>query len=281
MTVSTTIRYDAPAELRTRGRILVVPGRGESQAAYVRLATRLAADSYHVRVLAPPAIDPADVAGAVARLARAVLREAEAGPDGGDRPLILIGADTGALAIAAVLAQGALAQGALTGRPPQPGAVAPAGLPDAVVPAGLPDAVVLAGLPGRGRQHTGDWAGELDARTQCSAHRGVLGGDAQVQRGRLATAVPDELIDLAFTDRAAARHLVLIGDLDPLADREEVAQYVKALPAGQLAVVAGARHDVLNDLPHRSVAAAIVGFLERLRGSAAFEPVIRAEYSAW
>jgi alpha-beta hydrolase superfamily lysophospholipase len=46
-------------------------------------------------------------------------------------------------------------------------------------------------------------------------------------------------------------------------------------------VVAGARHDVLNDLPHRSVAAAIVGFLERLRGSAAFEPVIRAEYSAW
>jgi alpha-beta hydrolase superfamily lysophospholipase len=272
MTVSTTIRYDGPAELRTRGRILVVPGRGESQAAYVRLATRLAADSYHVRVLAPPAIDPADVDGAVARLARAVLREAEAGPDGGDRPLILIGADTGALAIAAVLAQGALAQGALTGRPPQP---------DAVAPAGLPDAVVLAGLPGRGRQHTGDWAGELDARTQCSAHRGVLGGDAQVQRGRLATAVPDELIDLAFTDRAAARHLVLIGDLDPLADREEVAQYVKALPAGQLAVVAGARHDVLNDLPHRSVAAAIVGFLERLRGSAAFEPVIRAEYGAW
>jgi alpha-beta hydrolase superfamily lysophospholipase len=70
-------------------------------------------------------------------------------------------------------------------------------------------------------------------------------------------------------------------DLDPLADREEVAQYVKALPAGQLAVVAGARHDVLNDLPHRSVAAAIVSFLERLRGSAGFEPVVRAEYSAW
>jgi alpha-beta hydrolase superfamily lysophospholipase len=273
MTVSTTIRYDGPAELRTRGRILVVPGRGESQATYVRLATRLAADSYHVRVLPPPAIDPDDVDGAVMLFAQAVLREAEAGPDAGDRPLILIGADTGALAIAAVLARGALdhgtlaqgmlVQGTLTGRPPQP------------------DAVVLAGLPGRGRQHTGDWAGELDARTQCSAHRGVLGDDAEVQRGSLATAVPDELIDLAFTDRAAARHLVLIGDLDPLADREEVAQYVKVLPAGQLAVVAGARHDVLNDLPHRSVAAAIVGFLERLRGSAAFEPVLRAEYSAW
>jgi alpha-beta hydrolase superfamily lysophospholipase len=262
MTVTTTIRYDGPAGLRTRGRILVVPGRGESQATYVRLATRLAADSYHVRVLAPPVIDPADVDGALSRFARAAVAGTEpdtgAGPDGGDRPLVLIGSDTGALAIAAMLAQGAL-----TGRPPQP------------------DAVVLAGLPGRGRQHSGDWDGELDARTLCSAHRGVLGGDAQVQRGTLATAVPDELIELAFTDRAAARHLVLLGDLDPLADREEVAQYVKALPAGQLAVVAGARHDVLNDLPHRSVAAAIVGFLERLRGSAAFEPVVRTEYSAW
>jgi alpha-beta hydrolase superfamily lysophospholipase len=268
MTVSTTIRYDGPADLRTRGRILVVPGRGESQATYVRLATRLAADSYHVRVLPPPEIDPADVDGALARLAQAVLREAEAGPDAGDRPLILIGADTGALAIAAVLARGALDQGTLdwgtlTGRPPQP------------------DAVVLAGLPGRGRQHTGTWDEELDARTQCSAHRAVLGTDPQAQRGALASVVPDDLADLAFSDRTAARHLVLLGEADPLADREEVAQYVKALPAGQLAVVAGARHDVLNDLPHRSVAAAIVTFLERLRGSAAFEPVVRTEYSAW
>ena len=141
--------------------------------------------------------------------------------------------------------------------------------------------VDVAGLPGRGRQHTGDWAAELDARTQCSAHRAVLGNDPQTQRGALASVVPGELADLAFSDRSAARHLVLLGEDDPLADREEVARYVKALPAGQLAVVAGARHDVLNDLPHRSVAAAIVGFLERLRGSAAFEPVVRAEYSAW
>jgi alpha-beta hydrolase superfamily lysophospholipase len=258
MTVHTTIRYDGPAELRTRGRILVIPGRGESQATYARLATRLAADSYHVRVLAPPVIDPADVDGAVTRFARAADAETGADPGDGDRPLVLIGADTGALAIAA-----ALAQGALTGRPPRP------------------DAVVLAGLPGRGRRYAGDWAGELDARTQCSAHRGVLGGDPLTQLGTLATAVADELIDLAFTDRATARHLVLAGDLDPLADREETAHYVKALPAGQLAVVAGAHHDVLNDLPHRSVAAAIVGFLERLRGSAAFEPVVRTEYSAW
>jgi alpha-beta hydrolase superfamily lysophospholipase len=255
---STAVRYDGPAGLRTRGRILIVPGRGESQATYGRLATRLAADSYQVRVLARPVIGPADPDGAVARLARALAGEAEPGPDDGDRPLALIGADTGALAVAAVLAQGAL-----TGRPPHP------------------DAVVLAGLPGRGRQHTGDWAGELAARTQCSAHRAVLGSDPQTQRGTLASAVPDEVADLAFGDRSAARHLVLLGEDDPLADREEVAHYVKALPAGQLDVVAGARHDVLNDLPHRSVAAAIVTFLERLRGSAAFEPIVRTEYSAW
>ena len=112
----------------------------------------------------------------------------------------------------------------------------------------------------------------------------AAGIDWHVERrgsGPTIVLVPSGEGDCAVYDRAAARHLVLIGDLDPLSDREEIAQYVKALPAGQLAVVAGARHDVLNDLPHRSVAAAIVGFLERLRGSAAFEPVIRAEYSAW
>jgi alpha-beta hydrolase superfamily lysophospholipase len=257
-TTSTAVRYHGPADLRTRGRILVVPGRGESQATYVRLATRLAADSYQVRVLAPLVIDRAGPDGAVARLARTLAEEAEPGPDDGDRPLVLIGADTGALAVAAVLAQGAL-----TAQPPPP------------------DAVVLAGLPGQGRQHTGDWAAELDVRTQCSAHRAVLGNDSQTERGALASVIPDELADLAFGDRSAARHLVLLGEDDPLADREEVARYVKALPAGQLAVVAGARHDVLNDLPHRSVAAAIVTFLERLRGSAGFEPIVRAEYSAW
>ena len=144
MTVSTTIRYDGPADLRTRGRILVVPGRGESQVTYVpaghpagsrflsRPGPAAAGDRPGRRGRRAGAFGPGRAPGGRGR------------PDAGDRPLILIGADTGALAIAAVLARGALDQGTLdwgtlTGRPPQP------------------DAVVLAGLPGRGRRHSSDW----------------------------------------------------------------------------------------------------------------------------
>src|SRR6201986_1969969 len=121
-TTSTAVRYHGPADLRTRGRILVVPGRGESQATYVRLATRLAADSYQVPALAPPVIDRAGPDGAVARLARTLAGGAEPGGGAGGRPLVLIGADPGALAVAAVLAQGAL-----PAQPPPPDAVVLAG----------------------------------------------------------------------------------------------------------------------------------------------------------
>ena len=40
------------------------------------------------------------------------------------------------------------------------------------------------------------------------------------------------------------------------------------LSGAQTAVIAGGRHDILNDVTHRSVAATIVLFLERLRHGA-------------
>jgi alpha-beta hydrolase superfamily lysophospholipase len=246
-------RYDGPVHLRTRGTILVVPGRGESQATYARLATRLAADSYEVRVLPPPAIEDGDIDDSVNRFAAVVAREIE---DDATRPLVLIGADTGALVVAALLAAG----------------------PD---PAVVPEAVVLAGIPGPGAQPVGDWDQELDARSHCTAHRGVLTDDLQVQRGALSAAVPSGLIELAHRDRSSAPHLVLLGDDDVLTDREGVTQFVKSLPSAQQAVIAGARHDVLNDLAHRSVAATIVEFLERLRSSDTLEPIVRVEHSSW
>jgi alpha-beta hydrolase superfamily lysophospholipase len=250
-----TVSYDGPPELRTRGTVVVVPGRGETQAVYARLARRLAADSYQVRVIEPPAVDPDRVPDAICHLARTIAGERD---HGAAPPFVLLGADTGALLIAAVLASDV------------PGTAPPA-----------PDAVVLAGLPGREPRHAGTWADELDARTHCPVHRGTLTGDAEVRRGALSDAVPGELADRAYADRAALPHLVLLGDLDTLAARDETARLVKELPAGQLALVAGAHHDVLNDQQHRSVAAAIVTFLERLRESAGLEPVVRVEYSAW
>ena len=50
--------YTGPAGLRTRGTVLVVPGRGEGEATYQRFGRRLAADSYRVRVRNEPSLEP-------------------------------------------------------------------------------------------------------------------------------------------------------------------------------------------------------------------------------
>ena len=61
--------YHPPLGLRTRGTVVVVPGRGESRAAYRRLGSRIAADAYRVRVVDPPSIDASDLSSSLAGLA--------------------------------------------------------------------------------------------------------------------------------------------------------------------------------------------------------------------
>ena len=246
--MSTHTDYAGPEGLRTRGTLVVVPGRGETRTTYTRFGTRLSADAYHVRVVEPPHLDAADLPGWLNRLAE-VLASAVSLP----RPLVLVGADSGAAAVAALVAHGD------TGAP------------------WWPDAVVLAGLPGYAAAVTGDWHSELDVRTSCSVHRGVLAGDAR--RGDLRTALPDELLDTAYAITTDLPLLVLVGDADPLADRETLARTVKTLPAARLSVVHDAHHDVLNDRQHRSVAAEVVTFLETLGNE--LVPVITVESSAW
>lgn len=227
--------FPEPQELRTRGTVVVIPGRGETRTTYTRLATRLAADAYHVRVV-DPGFEPPDTIAL-------------------PRPLVLLGADSGAVAIAALVARA-----------------------DTTAP-WWPDAVVLAGLPGRATGATATWDEELDVRTSCPAHRGVLTNDTAVERGALGRAIPDELLVAAYESTAALPQLVLVGDADPLADREALARTVKSAPRARLSVVRGAHHDVLNDRQHRSVAAEIVSFLETLGNE--LVPVIEVESSAW
>ncbi|WP_329039863.1 hypothetical protein OIE71_31015 [Streptomyces sp. NBC_01725] len=80
------------------------------------------------------------------------------------RGVVLVGADTGAVAVAALLGGD---------RPP------------AVF---RPDAVVLAGLPGGAAATATTWDEELDVRTSCPAHRGTLTDDSRVRRGSLGDA---------------------------------------------------------------------------------------------
>ncbi|MFF3615011.1 alpha/beta hydrolase [Streptomyces sp. NPDC002580] len=252
--------HHGPEGLLVRGTILVVPGRGETPATYTRFGRRLAADAYRVRVIDAPdpaADDPAaSLTALAARLAAAA--EGTAPEDGAARPVVLVGADSGAAALAA-----------LFGR-----AGAPA--------AWRPDALVLAGLPGpsTGSGASADtWDHELDVRTSCPAHRGVLAQDPHVRRGSLGEPVPEHVLDAAYAGEVPLPTLLLAGESDPLADHEALARVAKSLPQARLSVVRGAHHDVLNDLQHRSVAAEVVTFLETLRAD--LRPLISVRSSAW
>lgn len=243
-----------PDGLLIRGTVIVVPGRGETPATYARLGRRLAADAYRVRVVDPPRTDAGAPDGSLdafgARLAEAV--EGTAAAAGVVRPLVLVGADSGAAAVAALL----------TRQEPL-----------------RPDGVVLAGLPGSATGSTDTWDAELDVRTSCPAHRGVLTADTGVRRGSLNEPVADSLLDAAYEAALAAPALLLVGDADPLADREGLTRVATSLPRARLSVVRGAHHDVLNDVQHRSVAAEVVTFLETLRN--ALVPLVVVESSAW
>ncbi|MEV6197733.1 alpha/beta hydrolase [Streptomyces sp. NPDC051920] len=252
--------HHGPEGLLVRGTILVVPGRGETWATYERFGARLAADAYRVRVIDPPALDAADPAASLTDLAARIAGAIEdtAPQDGVVRPVVLVGADAGAVALAALLG----------------GARTPA--------AWWPDALVLAGLPGPAatpRAADESWDHELDVRTSCPTHRGRLTQDPLVRRGSLNDALPDSLLGAAYDSETPLPTLLLVGDADPLADDEALVHLAKSLPLARLSVVHGAHHDVLNDLQHRSVAAEVVGFLEALRGD--LRPLISVRSSAW
>ncbi|WP_330281511.1 alpha/beta hydrolase [Streptomyces sp. NBC_00588] len=247
----------APKGLRVRGTVVVVPGRGETRATYARLGRRLAADAYRVRVVDTPALDPEDPTASRAELAARLDAAVEGTADGEDvvRPVVVVAADSGAAAVAALLGR--------------------AGSSLAV----RPDALVLAGLPGRAASPAASWDDELDVRTSCPTHRSTLTGDSEVRRGSLEEALPADLADAIQDADTDLPVLLLVGDADPLADHEALRRAAKSLPRARLSVVRGAHHDVLNDLQHRSVAAEIVSFLEALRND--LQPLISVQSSAW
>ena len=131
----------------------------------------------------------------------------------------------------------------------------------AVLAGDLVQAVVAAGC--RARPRSVDWDAELDARTACPVHRARLTTDERFDRDGLSSRCPPS--SPGRTGRFAGPVLVLHGAADRLTSVDEAARWRPRCRRAQLAVVEGGRHDVLNDLAHRSVAAEIVQFLERVR----------------
>jgi alpha-beta hydrolase superfamily lysophospholipase len=71
--------------------------------------------------------------------------------------------------------------------------------------------------------------------------------------------------------------LILHGTADPITPVAAVRALAARIPQAELATVHGGRHDVLNDAPHRTVAAHVVQWLERLRTGAVDTPILTVE----
>jgi len=225
-----------------RGTVILLPGRGEHAGVYERFGRRLAFDAYAVHALSvAPEDDPASLRDQVSALAA----EAVA-------PVVLAGSDTGALhALALVIGEKVDVEGLL-----------------------------LAATPGASAELTEspEWERELALRSSCPTHQGRLTDDESFHRGSLFDPIPGHLsafLDLDESEyEAAGPTLVVHGAADLLAPPALATKLVSRLPQAELVLVVDAPHDVLNDATHRSVAAAIVQWLERLRAGAPFAPII-------
>ncbi|MGV9270657.1 alpha/beta hydrolase [Kitasatospora sp. NPDC003701] len=263
--------WEPAAGVTVRGTVLLLPGRGEHPGVYTRFGRRLAFDGYRVVARVAPAarIAPAgqvvpggqvSPAGQVAPagqaspaagaglpdLAGPVAEARDTAPPG--TPVVLAGSDTGALLALAAARHAA------------------------------PDGLLLVGLPTAPVAGSADdaWTDELDARTSCPAHRGLLAADPDFRPGALGEDVPAALAEAAENAAPGVPALVVHGAADPVSPTATARRFAGRL-AAELVLVADGRHDALNDAAHRSVAAAVVQWLERLRGGPHLPAQIRTD----
>jgi alpha-beta hydrolase superfamily lysophospholipase len=222
--------WDNPETVAARGTLIVVPGRGEHAALYQRFGSRLAFDGYRVRAVSDPTRDAAGVVADITRLLEDPTLPA---------PWVLVGSDTGALFAVSL--------------------VATTDLPI--------DALILAGLPTNAatQPNVVDWDAELDRRTACSAHRGRLTNDEALVRGALAVEPPADWFERARLSDVRVPVLGIHGIDDAVSPWAAAREEYNSASHAELVGIANGRHDALNDATHRTAAATIVLFLERLR----------------
>ncbi len=123
------------------------------------------------------------------------------------------------------------------------------------------DALILVGLPTT-PWTGGSWESEAEARTACPTHRSRLAEDPEFRRGAL-----DELPELPEPrlDLVRVPVLALHGREDTVSPLAQALDAYAGHPHVTTVTFNGGRHDVLNDALHRTAAATVVLFLERLR----------------
>jgi len=217
--------WSEPDGIAPRGTLIVIPGRGEQPELYERFGRRVSFDGYRVHAVTDPTQD--------ATLALSQVSAQLAGP----APLVLVGSDTGAL-----FAVGLVVSGQAAGV----------------------DALVLAGLPAATEAAPVGWDAELESRTACPTHRARLAGTA-LRRGALYDPVPEGWAALADLSAVAQPVLGIHGADDPVSPLDAARPRYASAPHADLVSITGGKHDALNDATHRTVAATVVEFLERLR----------------
>jgi alpha-beta hydrolase superfamily lysophospholipase len=224
-TAPTTDRWDEPEGAKPRGTLIVLAGRGEAAAVYARFGRRLSADAYRVRAVS----DVTTSVGRSAQLVRNLIAESDVGP------VVLVGSDAGAVLALRIASD------------PRSGVAA----------------VITAGLP-KGHGLVGDEQAQLDVRSACPVHRLVLNDRHAVDPTALSRDLPPELT-LPRPIDVTVPLLAVHGGADVVATASAALAYYDDVPNARVAIADGGRHDILNDLTHRSVAATIVLFLEQLR----------------
>ena len=142
------------------------------------------------------------------------------------------------------------------------------------------DALLLAGLPATPQAGpAASWEEELDARTFCPTHRGRLTASA-VRRGALYEPIPADWLERADLDGLGVPILGIHGDDDPISPLGRVRDRYAAAPSAELVRITAGRHDVLNDQAHRTAAAVVVLFLERIRPDSGPRPIAVPEQLA-
>lgn len=156
-------------------------------------------------------------------------------------PRVLVGSDAGAAAVLTALAERDEVDGAIV-------AGTPLGADDATAP-------------------------DAAARTACPVHLGVLGDvSSHAEHGTARITLPDA----GFLEGVAVPVLAVHGGADAIAPFEAATGYLAALPALEVVETVDGLHDALNDHSHRSVAAHVVLWLERLRAGDVSTPIVRA-----
>lgn len=125
--------------------------------------------------------------------------------------------------------------------------------------------VVLAGLPTAAGVRPLTWSAELDARSACPTHHRVLEQATRTSLFADVTAIVAADLTLLHDAPLPVPVLALHGEADRISPAEHAVPAYRTLGARHVLLVADGRHDVLNDATHRTVAATVVQFLERVR----------------